>query len=94
MLGLLLQEKQGNLLVFTSTVASVHELVQTVHQAMAHDATCSILGLYADMNDAEMVRVTDFQDLSKFPQNRKKRLICIATDLAEAGLTIPGRSSS
>ena len=80
------------MLVFMSTAAGVNELVQAVHQALAHDATCSVLGLYADMNDDEIARVTGFHDLSKFPQNMKKRLLCVATDLAESGVTIPGRT--
>ena len=82
------------MLVFMSTAAGVNELVQAVHQALAHDPACSVLGLYAGMNDDEITRVTGFHDLSRFPQNIKKRLICIATDLAESGVTIPGRRSS
>ena len=91
--GFLLQEKQGDVLVFMSTAAAVNELVQAVQQALAHDPACSVLGLYADMNDDEIARVTGFHDLSKFPQNMKKRLICIATDIAESGVPIPGRTS-
>lgn len=89
-----MQEKQGNVLVFMSTVAGVNELVQAVCKALAHDPGCIVLGLYADMNDDEKARVTSFHDLSKFPQNRQKRLICVATDLAESGVTIPGRTAT
>ena len=89
-----MQEKQGNVLVFMSTVAGVNELVQAVRMALAHDPGCIVLGLYADMNDDEKARVTSFHDLSKFPQNRQKRLICVATDLAESGVTIPGRTAT
>ena len=85
-----MQEKQGNVLVFMSTVAGVNELVQAMRKALAHDPGCIVLGLYADMNDDEKARVTSFHDLSKFPQNRQKRLICVATDMAESGVTIPG----
>lgn len=88
---LLPQEKQGNLLVFMSTVGGVNELVQALQLALSHDPGCSILPLYAPLNDAEKTKVTSFDDLRKFPSNSGKRLICVATNIAEAGITIPGK---
>ena len=86
------QVKQGNLLVFMSTTGGVNELTQAVQLAMVHDPSCSILPLYAALTEAEKTKVTSFGDLSKFPNNKGKRLICIATNIAEAGVTIPGKS--
>ena len=77
-----------------STVGGVNELVQAVQLALSHDPKCSVLPLYAPLNDAEKARVTSFEDLSKFPGNRRKRLICVTTSIAEAGVTIPGKHRS
>ena len=77
--------------MFMSTVGAVNELVQAVRLALSHDPNCSILPLHAPLNEAEKARVTSFDDLSKFPGNRGKRLICVATSIAEAGVTIPGK---
>ena len=88
------QEKQGNLLVFMSTVGGVTELVQALQLALAHDSGCVVLGLYAALNDAEQAKVISFDDLSRFPQNRGKRMICVSTNMAEAGVTIPGKTVS
>ena len=86
-----MQESKGNVLVFMSTVGGVNELVQALQLALAHDPGCNVLPLYAPLNDAETARVTSFGDLSMFPTNRGKRLICVATSIAEAGVTIPGK---
>ena len=85
------QEKQGNLLVFMSTVGGVNELVHALQLALSHDPGCSILPLYASLNNNEKARVTSFYDPGKFPGNSGKRLICVATNIAEAGVTIPGK---
>lgn len=87
----LLQEQSGNLLVFMSTVGGVSELVQALQLVLAHDTGCSILGLYAALNSDEQAKVTEFDNLSTYPENRGKRMICVATNLVEAGVTIPGK---
>ena len=74
-----------------STVGGVTELVRALQLALAHDSGCSILGLYAALNDVEQAKVTGFDVSSKFPSNIGKRMICVATNMAEAGVTIPGK---
>ena len=86
-----LQETAGNLLVFVSTLAAVHELVENLDSLLAHDSACQVLGLYAALNENERDEVINFTDLQKYPQNRGKRLICVSTNVAEAGLTIRGK---
>lgn len=78
------------MLVFVSTAGGVNELVQALKLALAHDQGCCVLGLYKDLNADEQARATQFNDLARFPGNKCKRLICVATSLAEASATIPG----
>lgn len=74
-----------------STVGGVNELVQALQLALSHDPECSILPLYAPLIDAEKIRVTSCSDPGMFPGNSGKRLICVATNIADAGITIPGK---
>ena len=82
-----LHSKAGNLLVFVSTVHAVRQLVQDLTGMLKHDKACVVMGLYGAMNSNEREQVADF---SKFPQNKGKRLLCVATNVAEAGITIAG----
>lgn len=86
-----LQETIGNLLVFVSTVGAVHELVQTVSGMMQHDSECQVMALYSALNKAERDEVSEFSNLDKYPRNKGKRMICVSTDVAEAGVTISGK---
>ena len=85
-----LKETAGNVLVFVSTVGAVTQLVHIVSEMMKHDMECVVLPMYAALNKAERDEATDFSDLQKNPQNQGKRMICVATNMAEAGVTIPG----
>ena len=82
-----LHSKAGNLLVFVSTVHAVRQLVSDLKGMLKHDKACVVMGLYGAMNSSEREQVADF---SKFPQNKGKRLLCVATNVAEAGITIAG----
>lgn len=84
-----LHSKAGHLLVFVSTVHAVRQLVHDLTGMMKHDKACAVMGLYGAMNNTEREQVADF---SKFPKNQGKRLLCVATNVAEAGITIAGRS--
>lgn len=86
-----LQSKSGHLLVFVSTVGQVNQLVKDVTNTMQHDKTCQVLGLYGSMNSSERAEAADF---STFPKNAGKRMICVATNVAEAGVTIAGESAA
>lgn len=83
-----LQSKAGHVLVFVSTVGQVRQLVKDVAQMMSHDKACCVLGLYGAMNSGERAEVADF---SALPKNKGKRMICVATNVAEAGVTIAGQ---
>ena len=82
-----LQSKSGHMLVFVSTAGQVHQLVKDVTNTMQHDKACQVLGLYGSMNSSERAEVADF---STFPKNAGKRMICVAINVAEAGVTIAG----
>ena len=84
-----LHSKAGHLLVFVSTVHAVRRLVSDLTGMMKHDKDCVVMGLYGAMNNSEREQVADF---SKFPKNKGKRLLCVATNVAEAGITIAGMS--
>lgn len=82
-----LQSKTGHVLVFVSTVGQVKQMVKDVTATMAHDKSCIVLGLYGAMSGSERAEVSDF---STMPKNKGKRMICISTNVAEAGVTIAG----
>ena len=86
-----LHSKAGHLLVFVSTVYAVRQLVKDLTGMMMHDKGCAVMGLYGAMNNTEREQVADF---SKFPKNQGKRLLCVATNVAEAGITIAGRHTT
>ena len=88
-----LQEKTGNVLVFVSTLAAVRQLVEDLSSMMKHDPECQVMGLYAALTEDERDEVVNFTDLSKYPQNKDKRLICVSTNVAEAGVTIKGETA-
>ncbi|KAK9797437.1 hypothetical protein WJX73_004192 [Symbiochloris irregularis] len=81
-----LLEKTGNVLVFMSTVAEVTALVDKVATQMQHDQQCCVRPMYAKLDADGKEEVTAFGG----PQNKGKRLICVSTNVAEAGVTIPG----
>jgi HrpA-like RNA helicase/O-acetyl-ADP-ribose deacetylase (regulator of RNase III) len=83
-------EGSGNVLVFLPTVRDVNESVRIVKSQMGHDDSTVVLPLYASLDSWEKDAVTDFIDYKKYPENEDKRLICFSTNVAEAGITIPG----
>ena len=88
----LIQEQQGNILIFVSSVGGVTDLVRQVETYLSHDPDCKVLSLYSALDAVERTQVTAFDDFDRFPGNRGKRLICVATNIAEGGIPIPGRS--
>ena len=80
-------EGTGNILVFLSTVRSVDECVEKMKSLLVHDKFATVLPLYARLNDQERGNVVQF---CANPANAKKRMICFSTNVAEAGVTIPG----
>ena len=86
-----LQEKTGNVLVFMSTVKEVTDLVDNLASQMQHDPQCCVRSMFSALDANGKKEVTDFD---KLPQNKNKRLICVSTNVAEAGVTIPGDSGA
>lgn len=83
-------EGTGSILVFLSTVRSVDECVALMSTLLAHDKYTSVLPLYARLDDWERERVVSF---CAAPANAHRRMICFSTNVAEAGVTIPGISA-
>lgn len=83
-------EESGNVLVFLSKVSDIHECVKIMSNLLRHDRYTDILPLSASLPEAERDRVQHFNDLQRYPGNARRRLICFSTNVAEAGVTIPG----
>lgn len=73
-----------------STISQIIELVGLLEKMMKHNIECCVLPLYARLPDELRKDVTEFDNLNRTPGNEGKRLICVATNVAEAGVTIPG----
>lgn len=80
-------EESGNVLVFVSTTRDVNQCVDILNGMTQHDTDIVVLPLFAALGTADRDKVENFASKS---QNRGKRLICISTNVAEAGITIPG----
>lgn len=79
-------QEVGNILVFLPTVQNVDDCVSVAKGMLVHDDSTSIFGLYSAIDD------TDRKQIETFDQNREnanRRFICFATNVAEAGITIP-----
>jgi hypothetical protein len=87
------RKETGNVLVFLPTIAAVDEAVGQVQNEMRHDVNCVVKPLYAALDTWEKNEVEFFTDLKQYPDNEGKRLICFSTNVAEAGITIPGISA-
>jgi HrpA-like RNA helicase len=57
---------------------------------MTHDSVCVVKPLYAALPGYCKSEVEHFTDLAQYPENEGKRMICYSTNVAEAGITIPG----
>jgi hypothetical protein len=87
------RKEAGNVLVFLPTINAVEEAVGQVQNEMRHDQNCVVKPLYAALDTWEKNEVEFFTDLKQYPDNEGKRLICFSTNVAEAGITIPGISA-
>jgi HrpA-like RNA helicase len=87
------KEPDGNVLIFLSTTSAVLKLVEELQKLLRHQPGVVIYPLYASMSSQDKSRVMDFGDLSKHPHHRGKRLVCVSTNVAEAGITIAGIST-
>ena len=83
-------EKSGNVLIFLPTIRDVTEACEITQKQMKHDKNCIVRPLYAAVDEWEKDEITEFCDYDRFPDNKEKRLICFSTNVAEAGITIPG----
>lgn len=83
-------EETGNVLIFLSKVSDIHECVKIMRGLLSHDHHIDILPLSASLPEADRDRVQHFNDHARYPQNKGRRLICFSTNVAEAGVTIPG----
>jgi len=83
-------EGAGNILCFLPTIAAVEEAVNSTRKSMAHDPNVVVKPLFAALAAWEKNEVEFFTDIKKYPGNEGKRLICFSTNVAEAGITIPG----
>ena len=82
--------EEGNVLVFVSTVALVNDCVDALCELAAHDPATVVLPLHARLDEHERRAVEQFADAAAFPTNAGKRMVCFSTNVAEAGITIPG----
>ncbi len=87
------RKETGNVLIFLPTIAAVDDAVGQVQKEMRHDHSCIVKPLYAALDTWEKNEVEFFTDLKQYPDNEGKRLICFSTNVAEAGITIPGISA-
>ena len=83
-------EQSGNILCFMSTIRSINEAIEVIRKQLKHDPDTVVLPLYAALHDWQREEVVSFTNLHKFPNNKGKRMICFSTNVAEAGVTIPG----
>ena len=99
--------ESGNVLVFLPKVSSVLECSDLMKKLVRHDPTIKVRPLFASLEDWEREKIVNFCDEEENKcesckgkrchkcnhTGMKNRLICFSTNVAEAGVTIPGLSA-
>ena len=84
----------SNILLFLPTISAVNKAVDAIEQKLCGvDPNVHVLPMYAALDKSEQDRAEKFTDLQLFPENKGKRMVCVSTNVAEAGITIPGLSA-
>ena len=86
----LFNHETGNILVFLSSTQDVVRSVAILSGKLTHDPDVDVLPLYATLSGPERAKVERFTDEQLNPQNEGRRFVCFSTNVAEAGVTIPG----
>lgn len=83
----ILNRESGNVLVFLPSVAGVQDATRELRSLLTHDPATVVLPLFAGLELSDRELVERFADRG---ENRGRRMVCFATNVAEAGITIPG----
>ena len=75
------------MLVLLCTISSANDCCVKMTQLLKHDSSTSILPLYAALDEERRNLVVN---LCETLANAGRRLVCFSTNVAEAGITIPG----
>jgi HrpA-like RNA helicase/O-acetyl-ADP-ribose deacetylase (regulator of RNase III)/endonuclease/exonuclease/phosphatase family metal-dependent hydrolase len=82
--------EDGNVLCFLPTIGMVEAAADATSKMVKHDPNVLVKEMYAALPSTLRDNVLDF---GKSPQDKGKRMICFSTNVAEAGVTIPGISA-
>lgn len=77
----------GNVLVFLPSIQLVLECTNLMQHMLTHDKKTHVYPLYATVDDEIRSEIEKFTQLY---QGNGDRFICFSTNVAEAGITIPG----
>jgi len=82
--------EEANVLVFLPTITMVNVAAAATFKMVGHDPNTVIKEMYATLPAKERDGVLNF---GQNPKDKGKRMICFSTNVAEAGVTIPGISA-